>query len=119
MSVSSCCLAGLHDDCRDAPDGEGFFSWSGGIVAFVMLQQTPIGAAGLKALGPAVQYLAGQLSVEAGMLLPVLAMHNTVRMHFDIKEAEYLHLTKTDAAFPAEQFSMLADAARNEVRHCR
>lgn len=49
------------------------------------------------------------------MLLPVLAMHNTVRMYFDIEEAEYLHLTKTDAAFPAEQFSMLADTARNEV----
>ena len=64
-----------------------------------------------------MQYLAGQLPVEAGMLLPVLALHNTVRMHFDIEEAEYLHLSKTDAAFPAEQFSMLADTARNEVWH--
>ncbi|KAK9825810.1 hypothetical protein WJX74_009582 [Apatococcus lobatus] len=70
---------------------------------------------GLKSMGPAVQYLAGQLSVEAGMLLPVLATHNTVRMHFDIEEAEYMHLTKTDAAFPADQFSMLADVARNEA----
>ncbi len=75
-----------------------------------------IGVAGLKSLGPAVQYLAGQLLVESGMLLPVVAMHNTVRMHFDIEEAEYMHLTKTDASFPAGQFSMLADTARNEVQ---
>lgn len=66
-------------------------------------------------MGPAVQYLAGELVVEQGMVLPLLASHNTVRMRFDIEEAEYLHLAKPDAAFPALQFSMLADRMRNQV----
>lgn len=69
----------------------------------------------MPSLGPAVQYLAGELSVEHGMVLPLLASHNTVRMRFDIEEAEYLHLAKPDAAFPALHFAMLADHARNEV----
>ena len=64
---------------------------------------------------PALQYLAGELRVERGDVLPLLATHNTVRMRFDIEEAEYLHLAKTDAAFPVQHFSMLADTARNEV----
>lgn len=66
-------------------------------------------------MGPAVQYLAGELVVEQGMVLPLLASHNTVRMRFDIEEAEYLHLAKPDAAFPALHFSMLADRMRNQV----
>ena len=66
---------------------------------------------------PAVQYLAGELRVEAGQVLPVLATHNTVRLRFDIEEAEYLHLAKPDAAFPANHFSMLADTHRNQARH--
>lgn len=69
----------------------------------------------MQSLGPAVQYLAGELSVEQGMGLPLVASHNTVRMRFDIEEAEYLHLAKPDAAFPALHFAMLADHARNEV----
>lgn len=69
----------------------------------------------MQSLGPAVQYLAGELSVEQGMVVPLLASHNTVRMRFDIQEAEYLHLAKPDAAFPALHFAMLADHARNEV----
>ncbi|KAL3131069.1 hypothetical protein ABBQ38_000384 [Trebouxia sp. C0009 RCD-2024] len=70
---------------------------------------------GMQSLGPAVQYLAGELSVEQGMVVPLLASHNTVRMRFDIQEAEYLHLAKPDAAFPALHFAMLADHARNEA----
>ena len=66
-------------------------------------------------MGPAVQYLAGELSVEQGMVLPLLARHNTVRMRFDIEEAEYLHLAKPDATFPPLHFSMLADRKRNQV----
>lgn len=66
-------------------------------------------------MGPAVQYLAGELVVEQGTVLPLLASHNTVRMRFDIEEAEYLHLAKPDAAFPALHFSMLADRTRNQV----
>ena len=62
-----------------------------------------------------MQYLAGELRVEAGQVLPVLATHNTVRLRFDVKAAEYLHLAKPDAAFPAAHFSMLADARRNEA----
>jgi protein arginine N-methyltransferase 7 len=49
-------------------------------------------------------------------VLPLLAVHNTVRLRFDIEEAEYLHLAKTDASFPMAHFAMLADTARNEVR---
>ena len=64
----------------------------------------------------ALQYMAGELKVERGDVLPLLATHNTVRMRFDMEEAEYLHLAKTDAAFPLQHFSMLADTARNEVR---
>ena len=64
---------------------------------------------------PAVQYLAGELKVEAGEVLPVLATHNTVRLRFDVEAAEYLHLAKPDAAFPAAHFAMLADVHRNDV----
>lgn len=71
--------------------------------------------AGMQSMGPAVQYLAGELVVEQGMVLPLLASHNTVRMRFDIEEAEYMHLAKPDAAFPALHFSMLADRMRNQV----
>ena len=69
-----------------------------------------------KGMQPAVQYLAGELRVDAGEVLPVLATHNTVRLRFDIEEAEYLHLAKPDAAFPANHFSMLADSRRNQAR---
>ena len=71
--------------------------------------------AGMHSMGPAVQYLAGELSVEQGMVLPLLASHNTVRMRFDIEQAEYLHLAKPDAAFPPLHFAMLADDGRNQV----
>jgi protein arginine N-methyltransferase 7 len=63
-----------------------------------------------------VQYLAGELRVRAGEVLPLLAQHNTVRLRFDVEAAEYLHLAKPDAAFPAAHFSMLADARRNQAR---
>jgi type III protein arginine methyltransferase len=42
-------------------------------------------ASGLKTLQPAVQYLAGELAVEAGMVMPLRAAHNTVAMRFDIE----------------------------------
>ena len=44
-----------------------------------------VGRSGLKTLRPAVQYLAGELAVEAGMVLPLQAAHNTVAMRFDIE----------------------------------
>jgi protein arginine N-methyltransferase 7 len=69
-------------------------------------------APGARALQPAVQYLAGELRVEPGDTLPLLATHNTVRLRFDLETAEYLHLAKPDAAFPHRHFSMLADARR-------
>lgn len=69
---------------------------------------------------PALQYMAGELRVEHGDMLPLLATHNTVRMRFDLEEAEYLNFCSADATFPAQHFSMLADKARNEVRQlCR
>ena len=72
--------------------------------------------AGMTSLGPAVQYLAGEMLVDQGSVMPLLASHNTVRMRFDIEQAEYLHLAKPDATFPAMHFSMLADQSRNHVR---
>ena len=65
---------------------------------------------------PALQYMAGELRVEQGDVLPLLATHNTVRMRFDMEEAEYLNLSSPDATFPMQHFSMLADTARNVVR---
>ncbi len=65
---------------------------------------------------PALQYMAGELRVERGEVLPLLATHNTVRMRFDVEEAEYLNFSSSDATFPTQHFSMLADTARNEVR---
>lgn len=38
-----------------------------------------------------MQYLAGELAVEAGMVLPLRAAHNTVAMRFDI-EVHTMHL---------------------------
>ncbi len=73
-------------------------------------------SAGLKTLGPAVQYLPGELRVEAGQTLPLLATHNTVRLRFDLEAAEYLHLARPDASFPPVQFAMLADQKRNQAR---
>ena len=72
--------------------------------------------AGLRTLGPAVQYLPGEVRVEAGQTLPLLVTHNTVRLRFDLEAAEYLHLTRPDASFPPVQFAMLADERRNQVR---
>ena len=65
---------------------------------------------------PALQYMAGELRVDCGDVLPLLATHNTVRMRFDIEEAEYLNFCSSDATFPMQNFSMLADTARNKVR---
>lgn len=67
-------------------------------------------------MGPAIQYLAGELPVRCGQVLPLQAAHNTVRMSFDIEEADYLHLAKTDAAFPLHHLSALSDAPRMLVR---
>lgn len=63
-----------------------------------------------------MQYLAGEMRVKAGDMLPLLATHNTVRLRFDVEAAEYLHLARPDAAFPAAHFSMLADTRRNQAR---
>lgn len=72
--------------------------------------------AGLKTLQPAVQYLAGDLAVEAGQVLPLQCAHNTVRMKWDVEAAEYLNLAASDAAFPVRHFSMVADRRRTQVR---
>ena len=66
-------------------------------------------------LQPALQYLPGELAVQAGMVLGLRCAHNTVRMRFDLEREEYLHLYKEDATFPRYHFSMLADVARAEA----
>jgi protein arginine N-methyltransferase 7 len=69
----------------------------------------------VKTLRPALQYLPGELAVEAGMVLGLRCSHNTVRMQFDLEREEYVHLYKEDASFPRYHFSMLADAPRAEA----
>ena len=70
----------------------------------------------MSSVGPALQYLAGEISVEADTVMPLVASHNTVRMRFEVERAEYLHLAKPDASFPALHLSMLADHKRNQVK---
>ena len=70
---------------------------------------------GMTSLQPALQYLPGELAVEAGTVLGLRCSHNTVRMRFDLEREEYVHLYKTDASFPRQQFSMLADVKRAEA----
>lgn len=62
-----------------------------------------------------MQYLAGDIAVKGGQVLPLRCSHNTVRMQWHVEEAEYLNLAAADAAFPARHFSMLADRCRAEV----
>ena len=69
-------------------------------------------APGTRHLQPALQYLAGELRVDAGTILPLTASHNTVGMRFDIEAADYLHLMKSDFSFPQRHFNMLADHSR-------
>ena len=70
---------------------------------------------GMTSLQPALQYLPGELAVEAGTILGLRCSHNTVRLRFDMEREEYVHLYKTDASFPRQQFSMLADVTRAEA----
>lgn len=74
---------------------------------------------GLKSLGPAVQYLAGELLVQGGSIIPLQASHNTVAMRFDVEEADYLHISKTDAAFPLHHLYTLRDEGRSRVSCCQ
>ncbi|KAL4451864.1 hypothetical protein ABPG75_007526 [Micractinium tetrahymenae] len=69
-------------------------------------------AEGLRSLQPALQYIAGELPVDVGQVLPMVASHNTVRMQFDVESVDYLHLHKHDASFPQHHFAMLADEGR-------
>jgi hypothetical protein len=43
----------------------------------------------LASLQPALQYLAGPLPVQSGMVIPLLTSHNTIRLSFDIEEGMY------------------------------
>jgi protein arginine N-methyltransferase 7 len=65
-----------------------------------------------RAVGPALQYLPGELAARAGEARPLLARHNTVRLRFDVAAAEYLRLAKADAAFPPAALEQLSDGAR-------
>jgi hypothetical protein len=50
-----------------------------------------------------VQYLAGELAVEAGMVLPLRAAHNTMAMRFDIEVHTtrfVMHVRVTVGRFP-------------------
>ena len=74
-----------------------------------IISETPKGK---RFLQPALQYLAGELLVEARSVLPIVATHNTVGMKFDIESADYIHLYKHDASFPHHHFGMIADEVR-------
>ena len=62
-----------------------------------------------------MQYLAGELPVERGAVIPLLASHNTVHLRFDIEDADYLHLAKPDAAFPLQHFALATDVVKHQV----
>ena len=83
--------------------------------AFIVACIGSLDVAGLRCLGPAVQYLAGEMPVEAGAVIPLQASHNTVAMRFDIKEADYIHLARPDASFPRQQFSSMRDSVKLQV----
>ena len=70
---------------------------------------------GLKSLQPAIQYLDGEMRVEAESTMPLNALHNTVRIKFEVPDAEYSQLLAADASFPHYQFNILADERRNEA----
>lgn len=70
---------------------------------------------GLKSLQPAIQYLDGEMRVEADAVMPLNALHNTVRIKFEVPDAEYSQLSAADASFPHYQFNILADERRNEA----
>ncbi|GMH43344.1 hypothetical protein BSKO_11266 [Bryopsis sp. KO-2023] len=67
---------------------------------------------GLTSLRPAVQFTAGEMRIDKGLVLPLVCSHNTVRIRFDVEEAEYLHLVKQDASFPRMHYSILSDVSR-------
>ncbi|KFM29158.1 Protein arginine N-methyltransferase 7 [Auxenochlorella protothecoides] len=72
-------------------------------------------AAGLRCLGPGLQYLQGAIEVLQGDTHPLLATHNTVRMRFDVEDAAYAATARRDAAFPPRHLAMLADGGKYEA----
>ena len=73
------------------------------------------GGSGLHTLRPALQYLAGEIVVDDGMVLPLMCEHNTVRLRFDVEAAEYINLAISNANFPPVQFTMLTDTLKHEA----
>ena len=51
--------------------------------------------AGMSRIGPALPYLAGEISFEAATKMPLVASHHIVLMRIEVKQATYLHLPKT------------------------
>lgn len=60
----------------------------------------------------AVQFMPGQINVDAGMVLPLMCAHNTVGIQFSVEDAEYDNISKKDASFPKYHFHMLRDHGR-------
>lgn len=73
------------------------------------------GGSGCATLRPALQYLAGEIVVDDGMVLPLVCEHNTVRLRFDVEAAEYINLANPCANFPPIQFTMLSDTLKYEA----
>ena len=67
---------------------------------------------GVSSLRPALQYMPGTTLVEEGMVIPLLATHNTVRLRFDLEEAEYVAVAASDVSIPHFHFAAAADEAR-------
>ncbi|KAF8066293.1 Art7 [Scenedesmus sp. PABB004] len=61
---------------------------------------------------PALCWFEGSVPVAAGEVHPLLASHNTVRLAFGLREADYSMLFAAEPSFPHAQFGMAADGAR-------
>ena len=82
----------------------------------VTLDTSDESAAGMSTLRPAVQYLLGEVPVDEGTSVTLVASHNTAQIRFYVEEdVEMVHLSKRDSAFPPQIFSQLADVVRLEA----
>jgi len=64
---------------------------------------------------PALIWLAGELPVSGGDTLPLTATHNTVRLAFDVAEAQYARLLRPTPSFPHTHFAAATDGVRLEA----
>ena len=85
--AGGCTAASGTVGSTDSPIGD--IAGSGGTALPPGGSSSPIHPGSSSSLQPALQYLAGSLAVHTGMVLPLLASHNTIRLSFDLEEGGY------------------------------